>query len=257
MFPQFGQQLNLKQEKVTRSFPAEDYGSHSVLELLRLAMLPPAEIGHTGYFPNTQQHFEICSMKTQAGPWWGQMPAGLQLKPPVLLFKDQRANESSPARPCSHQRSLWVQHTQQVKEFKAASSNVTSRKTKAGTREALFTKNVLRLLAVKTWWIQQATEPQNKELPNRFRFKCVHLQSGFRKSSDKDRPHPITEWTFFLWEFWNLYLSAADKRAHSVKSTHKNGFLDESIDGEPPGSKAQRKRAIAADMLTLQPCCRL
>lgn len=193
MFPQFGQQLNLKQEKVTRSFPAEDYGSHSVLELLRLAMLPPAEIGHTGYFPNTQQHFEICSMKTQAGPWWGQMPAGLQLKPPVLLFKDQRANESSPARPCSHQRSLWVQHTQQVKEFKAASSNVTSRKTKAGTREALFTKNVLRLLAVKTWWIQQATEPQNKELPNRFRFKCVHLQSGFRKSSDKDRPHPITE----------------------------------------------------------------
>lgn len=28
-----------------------------------------AEIGHTGYFPNTQQHFEICSMKTQAGPW--------------------------------------------------------------------------------------------------------------------------------------------------------------------------------------------
>lgn len=182
MFPQFGQQLNLKQEKVTRSFPAEDYGSHSVLELLRLAMLPPAEIGH-----------KICSMKTQAGPWWGQMPAGLQLKPPVLLFKDQRANESSPARPCSHQRSLWVQHTQQVKEFKAASSNVTSRKTKAGTREALFTKNVLRLLAVKTWWIQQATEPQNKELPNRFRFKCVHLQSGFRKSSDKDRPHPITE----------------------------------------------------------------
>lgn len=68
------------------------------------------------------------------------MPAGFQLKPPVLLFKDQRANESSPARPYSHQRSLWVQHTQQVKEFKAASTNVTSRKTEAGTREALFTK---------------------------------------------------------------------------------------------------------------------